>query len=210
MLTELHLKDSIDVLRSFKDKSVYVITDPPYGINFTKMGGRRTGGWASALHEGKTWDELRPSKEYFDEILRISIVAVIWGGNYFTDYLPPSMRWLIWDKGQRNFSLSDFEMAWTNQQKACRIFNYSRAKALQDKKVHPTQKPIAVMEWVLRTIKIPEDISVFDPFMGSGTTGVACKRLGIPFIGCEINDAYFEIARSRIENQPSPLIIPSD
>jgi DNA modification methylase len=123
---------------------------------------------------------------------------IIWGGNYFTDYLPPSMQWLVWDKGQRNFSLADAEFAWSSQQKAARIFNYGRGAARLDGKQHPTQKPLALMKWCLGFIHAY--CSVLDPFMGSGTTGVACMQLGRKFIGIEIEPKYFEIACERIEN----------
>jgi DNA modification methylase len=111
------------------------------------------------------------------------------------------MRWLIWDKGQRDFSLADFEMAWTSQNKASRIFNYARSKAIQDVKKHPTQKPIALMEWCLGFL--PESKTILDPFMGSGTTGVACMNLDRHFIGIEKDPEYFEIACKRISDAES-------
>ena len=118
---------------------------------------------------------------------------IIWGGNYFTDILPPTMQWLIWDKGQRDFSLADFEIAWSSQQAAARIIDYPRALALQDGKEHPTQKPVEVMRWCLE--RLPASVvTVCDPFMGSGTTGVACVKLGKTFIGVEAEEKYFEIA----------------
>jgi DNA modification methylase len=123
---------------------------------------------------------------------------IIWGGNYFTDYLPPSMQWLVWDKGQRNFSLADCEFAWSSQQKAARIINYARGRAVRDGKEHPTQKPVEVMEWCLGFL--PDARTILDPFMGSGTTGVACAKLGRSFIGIEIDPGYFDIACRRIED----------
>lgn len=128
---------------------------------------------------------------------------IIWGGNYFTDILPPTMRWLVWDKGQRDFSLADFEMAWTSQWKAARIFDYARGKALRDGKEHPTQKPVELMSWCLTFV--PKAKSILDPFMGSGTTGVACARVGRPFVGIEREPKYFEIACRRVsEAQAAP------
>ena len=119
------------------------------------------------------------------------------GGNYFTDLLPPSMRWLVWDKGQRNFSLADCEFAWSSQQAAARVLTLPRSEALQDGKEHPTQKPVRLMAWCLGLV--PDAKTVCDPFMGSGTTGVACVRLGRQFIGIEREERYFEIACRRIE-----------
>src|SRR5690606_31081311 len=91
---------------------------------------------------------------------------IIWGGNYFTDLLPPTMQWLVWDKGQRDFSLADCEFAWSSQRRAARIFDYPRALALQDGKVHPTQKPVALMKWCID--QLPKADTILDCFLGSG------------------------------------------
>jgi len=139
---------------------------------------------------------VRPAREIFDLIRACSREQIIWGGNYFTDYLPPTMRWLVWDKGQRDFSLADCEFAWSSQNKAARIFTYPRAKARLDGKQHPTQKPLALMKWCLGFL--PDATTILDPFMGSGTTGVACVKLGRAFIGVELDEGYFDIACKRI------------
>jgi DNA modification methylase len=135
---------------------------------------------------------------------------IIWGGNYFTDYLPPTMHWLIWDKGQRDFSLADFEIAWGSQRRAARIIDYARAKAVRDGKQHPTQKPVEVMEWCLQ--ELPRQThTILDPFMGSGTTLVACAKLGRRGIGIEIDPGYFDIACERVRKayaQPDLFIAP--
>ncbi len=186
-----------------------VVTDPPYGIRADEAAAKNKGkgGWK---YYGKTqWDRERPSPKIFEAILACSKEQVVWGGNYFTDFLPPSMRWLIWDKGQRDFSLADFEMAWTSQQKAARAFDYPRALALKDGKQHPTQKHVALMEWCLGFL--PDANTILDPFMGSGTTGVACVKLGRKFIGIELDPGYFDIACRRIEQayqQPDFFIEP--
>jgi|TARA_Y100000034_G_scaffold94870_1_gene115033 DNA modification methylase len=193
----LYLGDCRDILPNLGLVDA-VVTDPPYGIDFGNNGNfKATHGW-SKRRECLKWDIEKPSKKIFDLILKVSRVQIIWGGNYFTDYLPPTMRWLIWDKGQRDFSLADFEMAWTSQNKASRIFNYARSKAIQDVKKHPTQKPIALMEWCLGFL--PESKTILDPFMGSGTTGVACMNLDRHFIGIEKDPEYFEIAYKRIKD----------
>jgi len=174
-----------------------VVTDPPYGIGADKAASKANGkcGWK---YYGETdWDALRPSKEIFELILARSKTQIIWGGNYFTDFLPPSMQWLVWDKGQRDFSLADCEFAWTSQNKAARVFTFPRALALQDGKEHPTQKPIELMSWCLDQIK-PKPKSVVDPFLGSGTTAISCVRRGIPFVGIERHGPYFDIAVRRI------------
>lgn len=152
MNVELFCDDCMNVLPTLIPGSVdAVITDPPYGINFMRMGGRGTSGWRSLEDFGSSdndWDNERPPKAVFDMMLTTAKIVVIWGGNYFTDYLFPSMGWLVWDKGQRNFSLADGELAWTNQNKRLRIFSYSRSMMRKENGLHPTQKPVALMKWV--------------------------------------------------------------
>ena len=174
-----------------------VVTDPPYGIDYGRSGGfSAKSGWKQWRNTA-AWDASRPPDSAFRAILAQSAEQIIWGGNYFTDLLPPSMRWLCWDKGQRDFTLADFELAWTSQHRAARAFDYPRGKAAQDGKVHPTQKPVALMEWCLGFL--PNAITILDPFMGSGTTGVACVKLGRKFTGIELEPRYFDIACKRIE-----------
>lgn len=192
----MYLADCREVLPTLPISDL-CLTDPPYGIDYGKAGGfSASHGWGS-WRENVAWDAERPSKELFELILARSKSQVIWGGNYFTDYLPPSMQWLVWDKGQRNFSLADCEFAWTSQNKAARIFEYSRGKALQDGKQHPTQKPVELMSWCLDLFK-PKPKSVVDPFMGSGTSAISCFRRGIPFVGIERDEGYFDGAVERL------------
>lgn len=192
----LYLGDCREILPTLSNVDA-VVTDPPYGIRADEAAAKNKGKWGWRDYGESQWDRQRPPRDVFSAILSCSKEQIIWGGNYFTDFLPPSMRWLMWDKGQRDFSLADFEMAWTSQQKAARAFDYPRALALKDGKEHPTQKPIAVMEWCLGFI--PNAQTILDPFMGSGTTGVACVNLGRKFIGIELEPKYFYIACKRIE-----------
>jgi DNA modification methylase len=174
-----------------------VVTDPPYGIDYGRAGGfNATHGWGP-WRENVEWDVDRPEREVFDAIRACSREQIIWGGNYFADYLPPSMQWLVWDKGQREFSLADCEFAWSSQQKAARIMMYPRAKARLDGKEHPTQKPVEIMVWCLGFV--PNANTILDPFMGVGTTLVACAKSGKHGIGIEIEPKYFDIACKRIE-----------
>ena len=174
-----------------------VLTDPPYGIDYGRSGGfSASHGWGE-WRENVAWDAERPDLAIFDAMRACSRDQIIWGGNYFTDYLPPTMQWLVWDKGQRDFSLADCEFAWSSQNKAARIFNYARGKAVKDGKEHPTQKPVQLMQWCLEFL--PKAKTILDPFMGSGTTGVACVNLGRSFIGIEREPTYFDIACRRIE-----------
>lgn len=191
----LYLGDCLAVLPTLPLADA-VITDPPYGINHARDRKSQKDGWIDYPASG--WDRERPSKEAFDLVLKAGKDQIIWGGNYFTDYLPPTMQWLVWDKGQRDFSLADCEFAWSSQQKAARILNYARGTALQEGKEHPTQKPIAVMSWCLGFV--PKAQTILDPFMGSGSTGVAVVKAGRRFIGIEIEPIYFDIACRRIED----------
>ena len=191
----LYQGDCMDILPTL-GKVDAVITDPPYGIN--KDGQVRTtgGNGGRKAYEFLGWDGERPNSEIFDLILNIAPLHCIWGGNYFADLLPPTMRWLVWDKGQR-INQSDGELAWTSQQKALRICTLNRVELMTDGAQHPTQKPVRLITWCINQLGNPE--TILDPFMGSGTTGVAAIQLGRKFIGIEREPKYFDIACKRIE-----------
>lgn len=184
-----------------------VVTDPPYGIDYGRSGGfNATHGWGP-WRENCEWDKDRPSQEVFDAMLAISKHQIIWGGNYFADLLPPSMHWLLWDKGQRDFSLADFEIAWGSQKRASRVIECPRGRAVKDGKEHPTQKPIEVMIRCLQELP-SKTKTVLDPFMGSGSTGVACVNVGMSFVGVEKDEKYFDIAVRRISDALSRPRLP--
>ena len=173
-----------------------VVTDPPYGIELKDQkastgahGGRRE-------IEIAPWERMKPTGNVFDYIRHMAPYSIIWGGNYFADCLPPTSKWLVWDKGQR-INQSDGELAWTSVNGAMRIFTLNRASLALDGAEHTTQKPVALMEWTIK--ELPNGCSIIcDPFMGSGTTGVAAVKLGRKFIGIEIEPKYFDIACRRI------------
>ena len=136
-------------------------------------------------------------------MIRVSKNQIIWGGNYFSEYLPSKMCWLVWDKGQRGFSLADGELAWTSFDKALRIFGMSRSSfkfGLNEKRVHPTQKPVALGRWILEKFAEP-GYKILDPFAGSGSFLLACKNLGFEYIGIEIDKDYCEMAKKRLFQQ---------
>jgi site-specific DNA-methyltransferase (adenine-specific) len=171
-----------------------LLTDPPYGIFGYDAASRHdaANGWKQ--YGVTSWDKEPVSKEHLDVCLASADKAIVWGGNYFE--LPPSMGWLVWNKGQRAFSLADGELAWTSERQALRIFDYSRSEALLDGKQHPTQKPIALMKWCIG--RMGAVCSLVDPFMGSGTSLVAAKDLGILATGIELEERYCEIAANRL------------
>ena len=168
------------------DKVDAVITDPPYGIGIAANPVRQA-------HTKLDWDSAPPADNLIQQCVDAGTIAVLWGGNYFD--LPPSQCFFVWDKIQpQDFSLAMCEMAWTNKKGPAKMF---RQSVLSYKKEHPTQKPVDLMKWCIDMVGSPN--SVLDPFMGSGTTGVAAVQMGKQFIGIEREQSYFDIACERIE-----------
>jgi len=207
----LYCGDCLDILPTLGVKAQLLLTDPPYGIGADlaqnnaaqqriKANGKSKAGRGYKLYMETDWDSKIPDKELFSLMLISSENQIIWGGNYFTEYLAPSMCWLVWNKGQRNFSLADGELAWTSFDKALRIYDYSRGEALQDGRVHPTQKPVALFGWCLQNYSKEQDL-ILDPFAGSGTTAIACIRYKRKYILIEKEEKYCEIAAKRIETE---------
>lgn len=191
----LILGDCLEILPTL-GKVDAVVTDPPYGIGRDGKPKSSSSHGGHKGYEARGWDQARPSADLFRVILAAAPVAVIWGGNYFADLLPPTSKWLSWDKGQR-IDQADAELAWTSLSGALRVFTLNRAEIAQDGAVHPTQKPVKLMCWTLSQISATG--TVLDPFMGSGTTGVSCVKRDCGFIGIERDPVYFDIACRRIE-----------
>ena len=180
-----------------------VVTDPPYGIGEHGGGFRGRKGQSIRVHQNKGWDKRRPDQVAFEAMLGCSDAQVIWGGNYFADWLPPSKGWLYWQKLMGG-DFADGELAWTSLDRALREF--TKCPKGQGA-VHPTQKPVALMEWCLGFL--PDAKTILDPFMGSGTTLVACQRMGRHGTGIELDPDYFDIACRRVDEaarQPDLLI----
>jgi len=191
-----------------------VLTDPPYGTGIEVKGFGRT---KHILHTKFTdianWDTSRPPKKTFVQMIQNSKNQIIFGGNYFADPLSPSSCWLIWDKRcgvtpERTFA--DGELAWTSFNGPTRIIRFLWDGMIQqnmkckEKRVHPTQKPVGLFVRILEKHSIDPDI-IFDPFLGSGTTAIACERLNRRWIGIEISEEYCEIAAKRIERETQQL-----
>jgi DNA modification methylase len=197
----IYLGDCREILPVLDCKVDLVLTDPPYGIGAGRE--KPHNGWSD--YGISDWDLQRPSRQTFDLIISKSANQIIWGGNYFIDYLYPTMGWLVWDKGQREFSLADGELAWTSYQKALRIYTVSRGKALQDGKQHPAQKSVEIMEF---SILYSNDAQlILDPFLGSGTTCYCAKKLNRHSVGIEIEEKYCEIAAKRCSQEVMELKI---
>ena len=203
-MIELINGDCMDYMRGLPDNAFELcIADPPYGIGAGKE--KPHNGWKD--YGIKEWDNTSPSREYFEEIFRVSKNQIIWGANHFISKIPYDFScFIIWDKGQRDFSLADGEMAWTSFKTAARFFNYSRGKALQEGKIHPTQKPIKLYEWLLINYA-QKGNKIFDPFLGSGSSAIASDILGFDFVGIELDKDYFEAAKLRLENHQRQLKI---
>lgn len=189
----LYLGDCLEILPTLTGVDA-VVTDPPYGIGEHGGAQRTRGKPGYAKHERLGWDAQRPPYAVFEAMFTVSTDQIIWGGNYFADWLPPRMGWLYWQK-RMGGDFSDGELAWTSRDRALREF--VRCPKGMDK-THPCEKPVALMEWCLGFL--PDAQTILDPFMGSGTTGVACANLGRRFIGIEIEPKYFDIACKRIED----------
>lgn len=201
----LYRGDCLEILPTLAAGSVdAVVTDPPYGIAGVWKGGAKHG-WGRANSQTASrnaWD-VKPSAGVFEAILRTAETIVIWGGNYFE--LPTSRGWLIWNKPERGFTLAEAELAWTSKDFPMRVCDCRRSDPGRE---HPTQKPLELMRWCLDVMKIPEGATVLDPFMGSGTTGVACVQTGRNFIGIEIDPTYYAIAERRIIESQQQLALP--
>lgn len=187
----------MDILPTL-DRVDAVITDPPYGINenHKKVASRRK--LAAPKNYGEfDWDKKPPSEQVINFCRQIGDWQAIFGGNFF--YLPPSSCWLVWDK-MNTGDFADCELAWTNWPKAVRRLQWrwnGMIRESNEERFHPTQKPLGVMKWVIDLC--PKSETILDPFMGSGTTGVAAVQMGRKFIGIEREPSYFDIACRRIE-----------
>ncbi len=197
----LYNGDCFEIMRTLGDKSIdAVVTDPPYGLGESNVRALSRSNVADANDYGEfTWDAAPASPEQITEIMRVSKHQVIFGGNYFV--LPPSPSWIVWDKLNTG-DFADCELAWTSHKKAVRKFAYlwnGMIKQKPEKRYHTTQKQLALMEWILVNYTHEGD-TILDPFMGSGTTGVACVKTGRNFIGIELDEKYFKIAERRIHD----------
>ena len=210
--------DNLEIMRGFKDKEFdLAIVDPPYGIGIHKMNYTQStkGGVAKRRDYSSVtdWDSEMPTKEYFDELQRISKNQIVWGGNYFTEILPPTKGWILWDKRTEqkyNNDFADGEMAWTSFDKPLRIYRYLWSGMLQgnmkdkQQRIHPTEKPVELYSWLIHTYANEGD-KIFDSYLGSGSIAIAVEKanrldkMNLQFVGIEIDKEYYEKALNRIE-----------
>ena len=189
MHNEVKLIDCMEYMKTVPDKYYELaIVDPPYGWG-AKLNGRNINGNA------KNWN-IAPTKEYFNELFRISNNHIIWGGNYFD--LPQTRCLIIWDKKQPVKQFARCEIAWTNFDKNSEIFEYQYFGAINSEigRFHPTQKPVALYKWLLKNYAKPND-KIFDSHVGSGSSRIACYDMGFDFMGCELDADYWKAQEER-------------
>lgn len=206
--------DCMDLMKDAPDNYWQLAcVDPPYGIgmdgcewNNTPTGQKSIKGKSVGLRvQSKGWDSEIPKKVYFDELARVSSNQIIWGGNYFTNNLPPSRCWLCWDKKQPDgIRFSQFELAWTSLDSICKVFRMYPTHVAQGTKIHPTQKPMRLYEWLL-TNYAEKGHRILDTHGGSMSIALACHNLGFDLTLCEIDKDYFDSGIARYEQHIKQL-----
>jgi site-specific DNA-methyltransferase (adenine-specific) len=182
-------EDNMELMARYEDNYFdLAIVDPPYGIGISSNPVRQQ-------HDKKKWDDNIPNTDYFSELFRVSKNQIIWGGNYFD--LPPTQGFFIWDKKQpHDFSLAMCEYAWSSIQKPAKMWSLSVLK--ERGKIHPTQKPVELYEWLLIN-NAKEGDKILDTHLGSGSIAIACHNLGFELTACELDKDYYEAAMKRLE-----------
>jgi len=216
----LHLGDCMEAMRAMEDNAFdLAIVDPPYGINFDgnttvegKVGKANTFS-NTQHHDKKGWDAERPTEEYFTELQRVSKNQIVWGGNYFADLLPPKKGWVFWDKkitNSKNKNFSDGELAWTSFDCVLRRFTYDWIgfgylnNPQQEKKIHPTQKPVALYKWLLHNYAKEGD-KILDTHGGSMSIAIACHDMGFDLDLWELDPEYYQKGVERFNQHKAQL-----
>jgi site-specific DNA-methyltransferase (adenine-specific) len=225
-------EDNMDLMARYEDNYFdLAIVDPPYGIGESsiKRDSVQNGTWANpkqSPYTQKNWDNERPTPEYFKELFRVSKNQIIWGGNYFTDYLPPTMGWVFWDKKVTG-DFSKGELAFTSFNRALLKFEWlwsGYKKQKPEKRIHPTQKPVKLYEWLLMNYAQRKcshkhreserylctdcrnsDVKILDTHLGSGSIALACHNLGFDLTACELDKEYFEASLKRLKQHQQQL-----
>jgi site-specific DNA-methyltransferase (adenine-specific) len=199
-------EDNMELMARYEDNYFdLAIVDPPYGISYA----RGKNGWGVNKNRPKLddvkWDKKTPNQEYFTELQRVSKNQIICGGNYFTDKIPVSKCWIVWNKinNTENKSVfADAELLWTSFKKVVKMYTLRTMGFISDtkdnKRIHPTQKPTELYEWLLMNYAKEND-KILDTHLGSGSIAIACHNLGYDLTACELDKEYYEAAMKRIE-----------
>ena len=199
-------EDNIELMARYEDDYFdLAIVDPPYGIGASEM--TMGSGKNKKYKKGKKWDNETPNIDYFKELQRVSKNQIIWGGNYFSDKLKPSRCYIFWDKGiNGDCDFADGELAWCSFDKVLRKapIRYKGFLGADKIRIHPTQKPVKLYEWLLLNYAKEGD-KILDTHLGSGSIAIACHNLKFDFTACELDKEYFEAAMKRIEKHKQQL-----
>jgi site-specific DNA-methyltransferase (adenine-specific) len=205
----------MDIMRQYPNKHFdLAVVDPPYGIGVDGAihirKPDRPSTWDMVeKYERKEWDAATPNAEYWNELFRVSKQQIVWGGNYFTDFLPPSKCWIFWDKlFDKTFNFSHGELAWTSFNKQLfKVTKSSKAETNGGKnRIHPTQKPVYLYDWVFNQFA-EKGYKVLDTHLGSGSSRIAAYNAGLDFVGIELDHDYFQAQETRFKNHISQLKI---
>ena len=206
---KLYNGDCMEGMSEYQDNYFdLAIVDPPYGIGIDGqkeyINGKKSD---RKLHVKKDWDNSTPDQKYFNEIERVSKNQIIWGANYFVQFLSKGSKgWVVWDKGQHGLTMSDCELAYSSLQKPTRVTVFNRVELLKDGTIHPTQKPVKLYSWLLRNYSSPEH-KILDTHLGSASHAIAWHyfQKGGEFVGFELDEEYFDKSIKRIEQETAQL-----
>ena len=198
---------NMELMKRYPDKYFdLAIVDPPYGIGIDgqKKSINKNPKHNRKEHAQKNWDNAIPNEDYFNELKRVSKNQIIWGGNYFTEFLKPTKAWIFWYKGQRDLTMSDGEMAWTSFETVTRQFELNRASLIAQNTFHPTEKPYKLYKWILDKYAKQGD-KILDTHLGSGSIAIACHDYGFDLTACELDTEYYNNALKRLQQHQAQL-----
>lgn len=208
-ISEVYLMDCVEGMKHYPDKYFdLAICDPPYGINISNLfgGQKRKSGNGCAMKTAftkKNWDLSIPEMQYFTELFRVSKNQIIWGANYFTQYLPNSMGWIVWNKNNGTTKFSDCELAFSSFDCALRMYTYTWNGMLQENmkekevRIHPAQKPVSLYDFCFDFAGLDKNSKVLDTHLGSGSSRISANKNGLNFVGFEIDEEYFNKQNKR-------------